>query len=357
MCSLRPKPLGDGFFAFLSPNVPLVPDLPDEVQDAGRNVATDARLFPSDEELTQRILFITLLICIGWSILALGGALPLYIINIPCLAQSAAQTYTYGGYSAVYDLSLLRLLQLLDDREITTTTDILSPNSTQLTARATVNGNDRKGNARIRIIVLTALLIVFGLIPALWKILREFNTVVAFRRRWIEVKCARNEMGWLPASKAPGFVGWGEKRLKSYLVKAGLSSKLESAGESRREKKERERRLMERANSGEGPEIDIETLFSIGFVSAPSSDFPWPFTNRYSDTEHLAFLIDERDDILDHLEMAETRYIASFRMSTPDPSIADFEIQPLATASGVPARPEISRPMPLAGSQGVRESS
>jgi len=327
--------------------------LTEDVQDAGRNVATDARLFPSDEELTQRILFVALLICIGWSILGLGGALPLYLINIPCLARSAAQTYTYGGYSAVYDLSLLRLLQLLDDRQITTTTDVQFVNSTQLATRAIVNGRDLEGNARIRIIILTALLIALGLIPALWKILHEFNTIANYRRRWKKVKCADNEMGWLSASKAPGFVGWGEKRLKSYLLKAGLSSKLESAGESRREKKERERRLVERVNSGEGPEIDIESLFSIGFVSTLLLEFSRPFTNHRSDTEHLALLIDERDDILDHLEMAETKYIASFRTSTPEPSIADLDFQPTGTSSGVPARPEISRPMPLAGSHGV----
>ena len=356
MYSLRPRPLGDGFFAFLSPHVPLVPDLPDQVQNAGRNAATDARLFPSDEELTQRILWIALLICMGWSILALGGALPLYLIDIPCLARSAAPTYTSGGYSAVYDLSLIRLLQLLDNRDITTTTDLQLASSTQLATRATINGKDVEGNTRIRIIILTALLIVFGLIPALWRILREFSTVVDFRKRWMKVRCANNEMAWLSASKAPGFVGWGERRLKDYLLKTGLSSKLEATGESRRERRERERRLMERNNSGEGPEIDIESLFSIGFVSALSSEISWPFTNCYSDTEHLAFLIDERDDILDHLEMAETRYIASFRMSTPEPSIADFEVQPLGMASGVPARPEISRPMPLAGS-GVWRSS
>lgn len=226
-------------------------------------------MFPTDEELTQRILWVALMICLGWSILALGGALPLYLINVPCLAFSAAQTYTYGGYSAVYDLSLLRLLQLLDDRQITTTTTT----STQLATRAIVNGKDLKDNTRIRIIVLTALLIALGLIPALWKILREFNTVANYRRRWIKVNCANNEMGWLSASKAPGFVGWGEKRLKSYLLKTGLSSKLESAGESRREKKERERRLIERDNSGEGQEIDIESLFSIGCVSTTSTEF------------------------------------------------------------------------------------
>ena len=136
-----------------------------------------------------------------------------------------------------------------------------------------VNGKDLKNNARIRIIILTALLIVFCLIPALWKILREFNAVANYRKRWIKVNCANNEMGWLSASNAPGFVGWGEKRLKSYLLKSGLSSKLESAGESRREKKERERRLVERGNSGEGQEIDIESLFSIGCVSTTSTGF------------------------------------------------------------------------------------
>ena len=80
----------------------------------------------------------------------------------------------------------------------------------------------------------------------------------------------------------------------------------------------------------------------------PPIEFSWPFTDLYSDTEHLAYLIDERDDILDHLEMAETRYIASFRTSTPEPSLADFELP----TSG-PTRPEISRPMPLGGAYGV----
>lgn len=68
------------------------------------------------------------------------------------------------------------------------------------------------------------------------------------------------------------------------------------------------------------------------------------------DTTHLALLIDERDEILENLEIAETKYINSFKLSTPDPSIADFypagrpppEQPPL-----VPPKPEISRPRPL----------
>jgi hypothetical protein len=173
----------------------------------------------------------------------------------------------------VYDLSLLRLLQLLDNREITTTDNAQPEDTTQLATGLVVNGKDLGGDARARIIILTALLIALGLIPALWRLLREFNTVANYRKRWVKVKCRENEMGWLSASKAPGFVGWGEKRLKSYLLKTGLSSKLETSGESRRERKERERRLVERTASGEGPEIDIESLFSIGFVSTHCQGF------------------------------------------------------------------------------------
>jgi hypothetical protein len=57
-------------------------------------------------------------------------------------------------------------------------------------------------------------------------------------------------------------------------------------------------------------------------------------------------LIEERDEILDQLEIAETRYIESFRSVTPDPSVADFfSEEPDA------ARPAISRPRPLAGTR------
>lgn len=65
------------------------------------------------------------------------------------------------------------------------------------------------------------------------------------------------------------------------------------------------------------------------------------------DTQHLALLIDERDEILENLEIAETRYISSFRLTTPDPSIADYEPQPPQD----PNRPHISRPKALGGSK------
>lgn len=44
-----------------------------------------------------------------------------------------------------------------------------------------------------------------------------------------------------------------------------------------------------------------------------------------SETERLAQLIEERDVILDNLEIAETRYINSFALSTPVQSLNEHE--------------------------------
>ena len=54
--------------------------------------------------------------------------------------------------------------------------------------------------------------------------------------------------------------------------------------------------------------------------------------------------MDERDVILENLEIAESKYIKSFRITTPDPSVLDFE---LSVPASDPARPYISLPRPL----------
>ncbi|KAI0375116.1 hypothetical protein BV20DRAFT_960185 [Pilatotrama ljubarskyi] len=322
--SFRPKPLGRSFWAFLFPHVPLVPSLPSDVSDAGRSPAKDAALFPSDEQLSQRVLWICTVIAAGWTILALVGFLPLYMVSTPCLADSIPRARYTGAYSVLQDLSLLRLLHLLDAGQVTTA-DIGT-----LASREIVNGRDAAPNARIRIIIATVLAIVLGLLPVLWKILKEFNRMVAYRERWVEVRCQGLEMGWLSARRAPGFVGWGEKRLKDYLVKIGLSSCLDANDRNARSR--RRRRAQELNNEERGDfEIDIQSLFSIG------------------DTAHLALLIDERDEVLENLEVAETKYINSFRLTTPEPSMADWEppVPPPKVEPEGPPRPPISRPLPL----------
>jgi calcium permeable stress-gated cation channel len=254
--SMRPKPLSSSLWAFLFPHVPLVPKLPSDVSDAGKSTEKNLDLFPTDEQLSQRTIWMALLICLGWSVLALCGALPLYLVSTPCLAHSIYQGGTSGAYSVVQDLSLLRLLQLFETQNVSATTSLA------LEARAVINNKGAKSNGRIRTIVLTILVVVLGVLPALYKILKEFSRLVAHRRRWVEVRCEQKEMGWLSADKAPGFVGWGEKQFKDYLIKIGLSSTLVLSNEGRSGR--RNRYPQKESSFSEGSKIDVETLFSIG---------------------------------------------------------------------------------------------
>ena len=259
--SLRPKPLTPTLWAFLSPPVPLIPSIPVDVSDAGASPVGDAHLFPSDEELSQRTLWICFLLSSGWSILGLAGALPLYLASTPCIQESASQPRFTGFLSTLQDLSLLRLLQLLDDRDIS-----ISNSRTQ--TRAIVDGNDVASNTRIRIIILTVFVIVLGLIPSLWKILHEFTKLAAFRRRWLNVHLRGLEMGWLSARDAPGFSGWGEKHLKDFITRTGLSSSFDNRpsndigrnGHTQRSGMDAPLATAEE----EKLDVDIQSLFSIG---------------------------------------------------------------------------------------------
>lgn len=319
---LRPKPLSSSPFAFLFPQVPLVPSVPHDVPITGPLAVDGAKLFPSDEQLNQRTLWIAYTVVLGWSILGIASALPLYLVSLPCIAQTGSQA-TFGGvYSTLQDLSLIRLLRTFDQAGVSTS------NLNHIRAISDPH------HARVRVIVLTVLTLMLGLLPALWKILRELNNMVAYRRSFVDVRCVGQELGWLSANRAPGFVGWGEKQMKDYILKIGLGYSME-VRDRRNNTQTRNGRVQNR-KSEEQPlnyqeeaslSVNIQSLFSIG------------------DTQALALLIEERDEILENLEIAEARYISSFRMTTPDPSIADFE-PPLPPPKD-PSRPYISRPLPL----------
>lgn len=332
---LRPQPLRPSFWAFLNPPVPMVPSISGIPSDPSDPGAADARKFPSDEELSQRTLWCCFVMVLGWTILGLAGALPLYIISMPCIADTAPTPRYLGGYSTLLDLSLMRVLQLFDNREVST-----PRNATVLEV---INGQDLKWRARVRVIILTGLLIVIGLIPALVKILREYGKLLAFRRKWTDVHLQGKEMGWISAREAPGFVGWGEKRLKDYILRTGLSSSLDfsaepaSSGTGRRGRSGRPWHTTPYMYSEEdvGLEVDVLSLFTI------------------VDTQRLALLIEERDIILEQLEIAETKYISSFRVTTPDPSLVDLNAAPAGDTDGIGY---ISRPRVLSGSAARRQA-
>ncbi|KAG8898221.1 hypothetical protein FRB99_007589 [Tulasnella sp. 403] len=187
--SLRPRHLSSGLLAFLHPPVPIVPALPEDTSAYGNSPVDDAHLFPSDEQLSQRLLWVALLIALGWTLLGLIGALPLYLVSTPCLANSSP-SLTYGSaYSTLTDLSLVRLLRMYDNYNVST-----SDNQSNVMRRAVIDGHDRTDNARARLIVLTVLTILLGVLPVLWKLWKEFRLVANYRARWLEVRCGGIEM-------------------------------------------------------------------------------------------------------------------------------------------------------------------
>lgn len=172
----------------------------------------------------QRTLWIAFLMSLGWALLGLAIGVPLYLIKTPCLAQSSPQVQFGGQLSTLQDLSLLRLLTLLDNRNISTT----SP--TQIASREIINGHDFTSNIRKRLIILTVLVIVLGVLPMLWKLHKEFNKLIRYRTYWLINKCGGLDLAWLSIKSTPGFRGWGENRLKEFLHKNGLGQTLITNG-------------------------------------------------------------------------------------------------------------------------------
>ena len=59
----------------------MVPSISNTPSDPNDPASEDARKFPSDEELSQRTLWLCFVMVLGWSILGLVGALPLYRLH------------------------------------------------------------------------------------------------------------------------------------------------------------------------------------------------------------------------------------------------------------------------------------
>jgi hypothetical protein len=273
---LRPKPLGSGFFAFLNPPVPMVPDVSQDVEDTGRSPTKDAQLFPSDEQLSQRTLLIAFLIAVGWSILALGGALPIYLVKTPCHLQLPVHVTFGGDFSSLQDLSLIRLLRIFDEQHAQVT-DLNS-----LSQRALIGDETDPWNARLRIIILTAITVVLALLPALWAILRQFDIILDYRKRWLQIKCEGKDLGWLSAKNAPGFQTWGERRFKSFIKNIGLTSGMDDDGRDAnhssrndggapRRKPKRRGEEAPLYGTEKDTEVDIQCLFSISWVFSRSA--------------------------------------------------------------------------------------
>jgi len=157
-----------------------------------------------------------------------------------------------------------------------------------LSQRALIGDESDPQNVRLRVIVLTIIVLVLGLLPALWKILREYDTVATHRKRWLQIKCEGKDLGWLSGRDAPGFQNWGEKRFKNFIKKIGLTSGMDDDEQSKRNARRTNgfpRSGFSRSSRDEelplngidnNVEVDIQSLFSISYVHMGFYSCPEP---------------------------------------------------------------------------------
>jgi hypothetical protein len=106
-------------------------------------------------------------------------------------------------------------------------------------------------------------------------------------------------MGWLSARRAPGFAGWSKQRFKDFVIKSGLSSGMQgSNGNGNGSGSGRQRDDQPNQAEKDALQIDITNIFSIWCVNIELLAYR---LTLYSDTQRLALLIDERDEILENL--------------------------------------------------------
>ncbi|GJJ09404.1 hypothetical protein Clacol_003626 [Clathrus columnatus] len=270
-------------------------------------IESNSTQLPSDEELAQRTLWHAFSVVCFCTIVGLGGGLPLYLVRTPCVADVLNNDPLGGRFSTLQDLSIFRLLTLLD------------------------NGVSTQPTTRNRLIIIAVLVMAVITVPSALKFLYEFHRLITYRRLWLDRKCGGVEMGWLSLADAYGFAGWNENDFKDYLVQLGLSQGFQGSGSGQSNVMVSDVVVAEHKNDI-SPEIDIQNLFAIG------------------DTSLLARLIQERDVILNNLEVAEIQYINSFQLSTPIPSIADYEIPEPPPTVSADFKQRISRPKALRGS-------
>lgn len=217
LSSRRPPPLPPSFWAFLFPSVPFVPKVPSSVPDVpDSNSCLNSILFLSDDELSQRAIWIAFLLVLGWSLASLAVAMPLYVVDTPCTGDTLPNAKYGGQYSALHDLSLIRLLRLLPRGSVSTGSAVLH-------RRLFVDGVDESRKARSRLLGLTILVVVLAVAASLL-LFREFHKLLSYRRLWLRVRCGEMEMGWLSAGQTPGLASLGEDAVKEVFADNGLVS-------------------------------------------------------------------------------------------------------------------------------------
>jgi hypothetical protein len=198
----------------------------------------------------------------------------------------------YGGrYGTLNDLSVLRLLRMLEAGTINTSGSTKRTLSYLRKRLVDSNGKDLANNAYSRLIALCVIIIVIAILPALFKLWKEFRLLSNYYKLWDEGRCDSIEMGYLSCGSgnsrflgnrggAWGWRGWGEGKIKAFFRKAGLGgsgmggrgASASGAGEKSallsppRSRHHREPSTPGSSDERGDTEVNVLSVFSVGYV-------------------------------------------------------------------------------------------
>ncbi|WWD08005.1 hypothetical protein V865_006115 [Kwoniella europaea PYCC6329] len=213
------------------------------------------------------------------SLLALGGVLPMILAGVPCLSETSPQNNLGGRLGTLTDLSLLRLLNALDpspDSAATSNASRLMFSSPSLVSRSlTSTIAPAISSARVRLIIILVILAVLACGGGLFVIVRTYASLMKLKKGFENRTCQKMEMVFIPSHDAGGWVSKTEEGVRRLL--RDWFAKMKSNNEEK--------------------EVDVVGVFAI------------------PDTTELEQKVQEREQVLIELEMAETNYIASFKLT------------------------------------------
>jgi len=150
------------------------------------------------------------------SLVALGAALPMFIVKVPCLRETSPQNYLGGRLGTLTDLSLLRLLNALDSSPDSDSTSNflhlpIEPRGLPSTISPAIS------SARIRLIIILVIITVISVFGGLFTIARSYSALSKYRKNFTEQVCGGLSMVFVSSKNAAGWNGLTEEKIKIWL--------------------------------------------------------------------------------------------------------------------------------------------
>lgn len=265
------------------------------------------RTAPSDDiksvSDTTLVSVVTLAACklLAWATFAsIAFVLPLVIVALPCIDLTAPKG-NGGRLGTLNDVSVLRLLDALDpDSSYFSTiprTAIIQQRNLPSTIRPTLS------SARLRLIILVALSSAIIFAPSLLFVAQCLRSLKTFRHRRLREICGGEEMVFIP---------WKKDRRYGAPTTAPTEQDIRTLANQHQLWDDGNPTTAEEEDERAQRTVNIRALFAIPYVpSLNLQAFNLTFLSR--NVTALRRLIDKRNEVLDKLEVAETRYIRSFK--------------------------------------------